>query len=111
MNEKRQDKYFIYFRGARLNKKEAKQTGFSIIFGFIGIVLAFFIFGVENKIWSLLLISFFVGIGFFGYGHIIKFVNSKKILFNMILCLSVNNIGTYQVVLCLIGCKHNSFNY
>ena len=79
MKQKQQDDYFIYCRGARLNKKEAKQTGFSVIFGFIGIILAFFIFGAENKLYSLILISVFVVMGFFGYGHIIKITNSKKL--------------------------------
>jgi len=78
MKEKDKDNYVVPFKGAKLKKAEANQAGFGIIAGIIGAVLALMVFGTENKIYSLLIVCVFAGVGFFGYGFIRKSKTIKK---------------------------------
>ncbi len=77
-SKEKKEGYVVPFRGAKLNKHEANQTGFALIAGIIGIILALTIFGKDNKLYSLILIGLFSGIGFFGYGFLSKNKKQKK---------------------------------
>jgi len=78
MKEKDSDEYFVPFKGAKLKKDEANQAGVGIIAGIIGIVMAMMFFGTDHKLYSLILVGIFVGVGFFGYGYLRKVIKSKK---------------------------------
>ena len=75
-NKEKDKAHIVPFRGAKLNKSEANQTGFAIVAGIVGIILALTIFGKDNKFYSLILVGLFSGIGFFGYGFLSK--NNKR---------------------------------
>ena len=78
MKPKDNDEYFLPFKGAKLNKGEANQTGFGIIAGLIGIALPLMIFGTDHKFYSLMLVIVFAVLGYFGYGYVKKRKKAKK---------------------------------
>jgi|GEM_PF-3094746 len=78
MNQKDNDEYFVLFKGAKLNRNQATQTGFGIIAGLIGFALCLIIFGTNHKLYSLILITIFAGIGFFGHGYVKEIKKSRK---------------------------------
>ena len=75
-NKEKDEAHIVPFRGAKLNKREANQTGFAVVAGIVGIILALIIFGKDNKLYSLILVGLFSGLGFFGYGFLSK--NNKR---------------------------------
>jgi len=71
-SENRKDELVVPFRGGKLNKDQAKQTGIAIIFGIIGIVVSLTIFGKDQRLLSLILIGFCAAVGFLGAKFIKK---------------------------------------
>jgi uncharacterized membrane protein len=72
VNQKEKNEYIVPFKGAKLNKREANQTGFGIIAGVVGMVAAFTVFGTSHKLYSIILVGLFAVIGFLGYGYFQK---------------------------------------
>jgi hypothetical protein len=68
----RDDELIVHFRGEKLNKDQTKQTGIAIIIGIIGVAISFFIFGKEQRLFSLILIGYCTAIGFLGFRFIEK---------------------------------------
>jgi cell division protein FtsW (lipid II flippase) len=63
--ENNNDDYVVDFKGAKLNKREANRVGLSIIFGFIGILITFFLpYELNSKV-NYLTILMFIFIGYF----------------------------------------------
>lgn len=52
-----------------MSKRKAKKAGVGLIFGFIGGLISFGVFGRENKIAALIVTAIFVLIGYFGLGN------------------------------------------
>ena len=65
--------YYILFKTAKLNKREAKQLGVGFIFGIIGLVVIFCLPIEKSKIIDYLIISIFI-IG----GYILGYKIFKK---------------------------------
>jgi len=65
---KNDDDYF-FFRGARLNKKQATRVGISSVLGFIGIILTYLLPIKEKSIISYFIITVFVLVGYFLIGN------------------------------------------
>ena len=45
---------------------------------FVPIVLALMIFGKDHKLYSMIMVGLFSGVGFFGYGFLKKIKETKK---------------------------------
>ena len=73
--KKGKEKHYTWFKGARLNERDANRTGVGIIFGLLGMGLAFNI--AETHYIRLLIITIVAGIGFFLVGPAL-FKNKKK---------------------------------
>jgi len=69
------DDYIVLFQMAKLSKLEAKKVGIGILFGLVGLIVFFLIFGGKYKVLSYTIIGIFIFIGYFLIGN--KFV--KKI--------------------------------
>jgi len=77
-NQKKNNEYFVNFRGAKLKKHEANQVGFGLIAGIIGTILALILFEQDQKLYSLSLVVLFSGFGFWGYRFVRMKNKSKK---------------------------------
>jgi len=69
MNKKSKNDYFVLFQGAKISKREANRVGVGFVFGFVGAVISAFLIGPENKIANIIVVIFFVAIGYFWVGH------------------------------------------
>lgn len=63
---KEKDDYIVPFKGAKLSKKEANKVGIAIIFSYIGAVIIYFVFGIENKTGVFLICLALAFVGYFG---------------------------------------------
>jgi len=62
------DDHYVYFRGVRLSKRDARRVGIAIIFGVIGLIISIFI--SEVRVIRFIIIALLSGIGFFVVGSI-----------------------------------------
>ena len=69
------DDYIVLFRMAKLSKLEAKKVGIGILFGLVGLIVSFLIFGGKYKVLSYIVIGIFIFIGYFLIGN--KFIKNK----------------------------------
>jgi hypothetical protein len=44
--------YRVLFGGAVISRLEANKVGLATLIGFIGAILSFFVFGLQNKLWG-----------------------------------------------------------
>jgi hypothetical protein len=63
------DDYVVSFKGARLSKREANKVGSGIIFGLFGVVVSLFLFGTQNRLVSIAILSLFGSVGYFLIGN------------------------------------------
>ena len=75
MTKHSDDDYIVLFRMAKLSKLEAKRVGIGILFGLVGLMISFLIFGGKYKVLSYTVIGIFIFIGYFLIGN--KFVKKK----------------------------------
>jgi hypothetical protein len=67
-NPEKNDDHIVLFKGIKLNKFEANRIGIAIFLGIIGVLTPFLIPGISNGLIQVLIILFFVGIGYFLVG-------------------------------------------
>lgn len=72
------DENIVPFKGAKLNNFTANQAGVGIFGGIIGVLFALIIFGTDHKIYSLIIVCIFAGLGFFGYGFLKQLKIQKR---------------------------------
>lgn len=72
------DEYVVPFKGAKLKLKDAHQIGAGIISGCLGIIVALIIFGARHKTYSILLVTLFACVGFFGYRRLVTSSKPKE---------------------------------
>jgi hypothetical protein len=65
---KKDNDYYVNFRGAKLNRLQANRAGVGIFFGIIGIVLTIFLPFKEQKIINFVIILIFALFGYFIVG-------------------------------------------
>ena len=65
-NTKEKDDYVVLFKGAKLSKKEANRVCIALIFSYIGAVVIYFAFGIENKTAVFLICLALAFVGYFG---------------------------------------------
>jgi len=70
--------YYILFKTAKLNKREAKQVGVGIVFGIIGLIVVFCLPIEKNKIIDYLIISIFITGGYILGCKVFKIKNKGK---------------------------------
>jgi hypothetical protein len=63
------DDYVVSFKGARLSKREANKVGLGIIFGLLGVVVSLLLFGTQNRIITIAILSLFASVGYFLIGN------------------------------------------
>jgi hypothetical protein len=68
MNKQDYDDYMVLFGGVKISKRKAKQVGFGLIFGFVGVLISIGIFGPDNRLAALVIALLFAFIGYFGLG-------------------------------------------
>jgi len=62
MNDKNDD-YIVYFKGAKLSKRNANKVGLTLIFGFIGAIIA--AYTTQNKTIGYVIVFLFILVGCF----------------------------------------------
>jgi hypothetical protein len=65
---KKNNDYYVGFKGAKLNKLAANRAGIGILFGIIGIILTVFLPFKEHKFLNYAIIFVFAVVGYFVVG-------------------------------------------
>ena len=68
MNKQDDSDYVVLFKGAKISRRQAKQVGFGLVFGFVGVLISIGIFGPDNRLAALVIALLFAFIGYFGLG-------------------------------------------
>ena len=70
MRKKQDDKkdYYVYFGGAKINRKEANRVGIGILFGVLGIILVTLLSINQRSLMSYIIIGISMFVGYFIVG-------------------------------------------
>ncbi len=68
MNRQDNNDYVVLFKDAKISRRQAKQVGFGLIFGFVGVLISIGIFGPDNRLAAFVIALLFAFIGYFSLG-------------------------------------------